>query len=1599
MDYCKRLVSGGPFNGQFDYDPSLLPLLDGSRVNIVAQVTMRDDQTGGGHWCQSVVSGQRFRLHAEIPSSAGCPKLTLLNVSKTFFRWPVLKADDKSEILIHPPVVQRDLMLLMETCSGLGGLGCGAEYAGWKVVAQNDCNQLFAAHQAKVSDVPMIEGDINKMETVAALHRAHAHCGSIAFGFACQPYSRLGDQKEGQDPRSLSLPASLYAAFLLQKEIVVCECVPGAATSKYVLSCLDHYMEQTGSTRTEVLLELSEIWPSRRRRWWSVVLKQYLGQVALHPFPKLPVEPTVACLLPQFLTLTAAELEMLTLSAEERKGFAGYGKGIGAQLVDKNQPMPTALHSWGNQLISCRCGCRGPFSHERLCKNGLFGAIVHVPGTTPDRNLRHLAAREVALLSGFPKQSGWDDDPRLMLAGIGQLASPLQAAWIFAQVRNHLVESKVIEGNIIPPTEILACITTDLFDLRDKWAPEAASVTTQLFQEQFDAWILPRSHQLHATDPETFEELTHSQEEALLSDAAQAEKKVNPKTPGKDHQACCASSPVAAPAHNDGGDSSGHDKAVPEFSIPAHTAAENGKPESNSSGPSGSAHDIKPASPSVDQMPQGTEAIECKDVSPSVSPPSHRFCVSPTAQGIPYESHAKDGVLPQSECTAGTYPSKPIWEASGAISAFATSPRQTVMPNESHTAHQAPCSTLQASRPAPSPQELIDQGILIYDADMHQISHQKCAGDATFAQWLQANVSIGISFESCFDMFGHPIDPDVQLVKLKWIVVSKHQNTGSMNLQQLATHLQDMPRIESALLQGAAVASDEMMFYLTAVATVGLAHAKPPFIMDGMTDLVVDAQAWLSGVDQVNALNAHHLACLANQWIYGQSLQEATVTAIWTNHHWIPVWIVPNHGELVVHTTFEGIKAWEMLFPGWQTMINVHDAPSPVFDKDCGFRAFAWLVSKCTSTPVVSLSATEAFGWRHLFWQTLITQPKQSKRFVLGGQSELETAIQAILREHGVFVNRLPERTALLMKSFPAQTLHTVFHASRPWQALKQIASAHKPPIRLILEDELQSTIKSRAREKKSVQAKPKGHVAVPTPHHVKPEDIVIPHGIFCLQNGEPIAQISPQQLGQTMHGVVAFTEAEVQPYLQHPLNAAGVGFLVLSPYSESIALQGQVVRFPVQSKVTSEPMLVSAVLIQRGSIAVVRNMPAKPPAVDQVPTQTIKCLLYRDQVVDQWESVTSAPVKFIIGLTESLQICKQPDCACPKWHPANQKADTPILDVWQRDFLTIHFQKIRPSDAQIYAVAMRVTSDVYTDLFKVSGHAGLYIEPRSDDGRSQDPKFQTIWIPRQPITEVKALQAMQTHPVSLIRVGHRYGFKVTSEAAEQVHLQINPQEPYIAGTSRASYRVGPFPWGTTKKAIQQLFQQWNWQARPIHTIAKAKDSSGLMWLVHAANPPTSLVFQLQHGDVVIHQESVASKEPWRPPQVQASAGEFREKEPEFDPWAEAARSLPRQEGVSSAQIATIEANLEQKLAKKFQVASDEADVAMTQPLEPRVAQLEQQIAALQTKSGVIENKVDFVHKQVEQQSNKFEAALDSKLSEQMQRIEALIVKRARSQE
>ena len=189
----------GRWKGLPDYEPQLQGRPPNSRCNLVAQVVMRDDQGDGGHWCQGILTKQRFRLQGHIPVEAGCPKVTIMNGLVSFYRWPLLKIDSKADLLIHQPREQGDIFSLMETCAGMGALGLGASLTGWKVSAQNDISPKFAEHQRKVAPCPVIEGNIGIMKTVCELHRADPTSASMGFGFACQPFSALGDKREGSE--------------------------------------------------------------------------------------------------------------------------------------------------------------------------------------------------------------------------------------------------------------------------------------------------------------------------------------------------------------------------------------------------------------------------------------------------------------------------------------------------------------------------------------------------------------------------------------------------------------------------------------------------------------------------------------------------------------------------------------------------------------------------------------------------------------------------------------------------------------------------------------------------------------------------------------------------------------------------------------------------------------------------------------------------------------------------------------------------------------------------------------------------------------------------------------------------------------------------------------------------------------------------------------------------------------------------------------------------------------------------------------------------------------------------------------------------------
>eukprot|EP00438_Fugacium_kawagutii_P027015 Skav232513 [mRNA] locus=scaffold1096:695968:701101:+ [translate_table: standard] len=1529
MEFGVRLHTEGRYQGLPDYEPNLHKLQCGSRVTLVAMVGHRDPEHG--HLCQGMLTGQKFRVKGYIPDS--CSKITILNGLVSHFRTPIIEVDKYADMLHHHARPITSLFGLVETCSGIGALGCGASYAGWTVEAYNDVAEPFCQHLRKTTGKPVIHGGICKLETVAALHRAAPGAGSIAMGFSCQPFSSLGDQRQGNDPRANTLPYGLYAAYLMQKDLIILECVPNASQSPWVQRCLQQHLQATKGDRSEILLELNDMWPSKRRRWWTIITPCFLGKTLLMPLPKLQGLPSVACVIPHPIDLTDAELGQLILTSDERRQFEAYSKGVQQMLVDFADALPTALHSWGNQCTPCKCGCRGPLSEGRLQEHGLYGALMNAPFDVYQQDLRHISPKELCILVGFPKTSGFEDCSRLLLAGVGQLASPIQSSWIFAHLRNQLVDSQLTHVEACSPNAVLANVIGDLLGLRDQWFNNYITVPMEVFRANLEQLLnvpigsterLPKclSDQHMPTEPDTSMEAESPH--AHQDPAPMATEVLDMPAPEQSHM-------------------------VPEMPTGAPAATESGSPA------------FTPALRSMLQeepVDQVTGAVTA---------------FSSEARGM-NEPSISDPVLPPTN----------------AFDSESRNPHEHAVNSEEVIAPTVP---MEDDAPPESDNavahDILQGKMVVVDLDELQVTMLHYQPGMKVQHYLAAEEGLAHMQVTLHNCLGHVLGEDEQLSQHQLLMKSVGTFVQPTGLTQLAADNMHRDRQSALLSQGGAVAVDELMFYLSGMQSHAVKVVAPMVIHD-LGDVPSALYQWW------DALSSEPV--------------EYAASALLVNEHWLPV-VLQLTDEPTVFLTEEGKQYWQLMSPhlhGTSPAVRVGATIQSQFPSDCGFQAVQWIMQKVHHEEYHPMQVTRACQWRFLFWQHLLTQPVMFTGYIpLGGHpSEIETAIAALLREHGVFPDRVMDRAQQVIQSIGASSIHQLLNGPRPWQALKDRANRQHPRLRLIHEDEFAQVVKGRAKDKPIAtqkQSHKSNKMAVP-PVMITPADIAIPEGVFRQSDGTIVGQLQVRQINPTSRGVVVLTEQEFQPYqASQPLTKEGLGMLIPVPCTPDLQKLGQLVGFPVQSVASGEPMLISAVLIQRGQMEVSRCTPQQQVQVEQIQTKTVKVMVYRDQCPTDWEQVADKPVRCILDLWPGLKICKTQGCKCDAWHQGDTEHE-PLLDVWQRDFLNLHFKKSRPSEAALLVCMMRVTTEAFTFLQRSSGQAGIYIEARSHDAKQQDPSLHTVWLSKMSYDEARAAQTKIEVPTCLLRVTYRYGLHVASTQAKVVHEKFKPMEPFLASSVKSTWIVGPMPWGTTRRALIKLFTTWNWSAKPLQTAGVAADRTGLKWHVVADGPPPNYVYNLSHGDVLIVQAHAPMQQASSSTRVEASVHTQKLMQPtktlHEDPWAGAAAKLPHVQAAQQINMASIEASVEARVLARLQKNEDaqmdcDADARIS-ALETQMTQMQQEQQQHQVQTQTLQQKVENLGRQISHNGSQLKDHIDTQMRSQMERIEELLSKRAK---
>ena len=170
------------------------------------------DPAHDAHQLKIVHSGAVCYFSGLLP--AGYVRFTLCEVEVVRqFPFPVVRAGEKTKVLSHSPPNWIDMHKMIDGCCGIGGISHGANAVGIVTTVAVDSNMLMTDMHLKHSGAEVVTGDVGEISVISDTWKKADGAQIFSAGFSCQPFSQLGDQRSGQDPRAASLPKALKAAY------------------------------------------------------------------------------------------------------------------------------------------------------------------------------------------------------------------------------------------------------------------------------------------------------------------------------------------------------------------------------------------------------------------------------------------------------------------------------------------------------------------------------------------------------------------------------------------------------------------------------------------------------------------------------------------------------------------------------------------------------------------------------------------------------------------------------------------------------------------------------------------------------------------------------------------------------------------------------------------------------------------------------------------------------------------------------------------------------------------------------------------------------------------------------------------------------------------------------------------------------------------------------------------------------------------------------------------------------------------------------------------------------------------------------------------
>ena len=793
---------------------------------------------------------------------------------------------------------------------------------------------------------------------------------------------------------------------------------------------------------------------------------------------------------------------------------------------------------------------------------------------------------------------------------------------------------------------------------------------------------------------------------------------------------------------------------------------------------------------------------------------------------------------------------------------------------------------------------------------------------------------------------------------------------------------------------------------------------------------------------------------LLHQWIETLVVApKVLLGAVPVGGHWIPFMWTWTAEMLTCHS-------WDVAGNTPRCLNLLHDALSKALcsrsyicnithrlfatSDHCGLCSVRWLDHKIRGrmlpTSLDEVHYLHAIA-RRQFADFVASQPSVSRPWIWASGLDVKATsrLRDILAQHGVPVEQLDGRVALVTQAIGLTALQDALTSANPWRLLKQLANQQRPALQIVLPEELATVVQTRAREgkvnavKKGVKGKGKG---LPTkPPSLDPSKVLLEVESFVTSENQLVHEIDSKSIGPLSEGVFLTTQVGIEAHLRAgvPLSKGALAAVVLNVDGQQLqtALSWSQIRVVLRCKMNKEPILVAAYLVQLGHMVVGQVSAVSGVKVSDVPVACLKVAVYRDAIDVPWKDFAQAPIRYILSVLLPLVTCQscegEPDPNCVKWHSkAPENVVDPVLDIWRRQWTSFTFKQCDSSEAAIFWVNLRYVGKIEQAVLRCSGYRGVFVEPRSLDGKSGTLDYQVVWLPKDNLAEVQRLQQCHLCVVGLARLGSRLGLRVAASDAATLTKVVKPGAVFLSSGERHEFEAGPLPYGVDRLSLTKLCEAWKWQARPLHPIRSLEDGLGTVWLLQSCHDPPEMVLKYQGGNVVISRIVRKSAQPSGSSMVVGgsatmalcqleAAVESKPVDPwlKHDPWQSAAMpasSAPGGPWVGN-QLQQIEERIEQKILAKVAIPLD-GDVVMDgpdhrSPVDAKVLELESQLQLLSSKQQILEGKIEACAQsndaQISQLQHQVAAQFEAQrgemqglFSSQMSQIEALLNKKAR---